>query len=248
MKPLRTDVAEAFSLLTRLPVGWLWPRDAVPSAARAVWAYPLVGLVIGGLAGAANTALHWLGVPSSLSAVWTVAVLLLITGALHEDGLADTADGFGGGRTRARKLEIMRDSRIGTYGAVALVVSLGARAAAIFALHGHATAALMATCALARSGSLLVVESNAPARSDGLGAGLAPGSAASALVAAALALAAGFILLPLATAILATLLTASAGWGMACFARRQIGGYTGDVLGATIAGIECLVLTVCVLR
>ena len=67
----------------------------------------------------------------ALTAGWALAALVLLTGGFHEDGLADTADGFGGGRTRERKLEIMRDSRIGSYGALALVLSVGIRAAAL---------------------------------------------------------------------------------------------------------------------
>src|SRR5271168_821970 len=100
-------------LLTRLPVG----RSGGSDLARTVWAFPVVGLVVGLLGGLVYWALARLGVPAFLAASWAFVAILLVTGAFHEDGLADTVDGFGGGRTRERKLEIMRDSRIGAYGA-----------------------------------------------------------------------------------------------------------------------------------
>lgn len=118
------DWLTALQFLTRLPL----PR--VPyhpdSLSDAVAWFPLAGLLIGGAA----AVVHWLaakGLPPLLSALATLIFLVTVTGALHEDGLADTADGLGGGWTRERALEIMRDSRIGSYGAVALILSLLAR-------------------------------------------------------------------------------------------------------------------------
>ena len=103
-------------LLTRLPVGWLATSAEPARLADAVWAFPVVGAVVGAIGGAVFWVCARLGMPPAVAAVWTLASMLLVTGALHEDGLADTADGLGGGRTRERKLEIMRDSRIGTFG------------------------------------------------------------------------------------------------------------------------------------
>src|SRR5271167_906470 len=141
--------------LTRLPFAPATPVDGAATA-RAAWAFPVAGILIG-LIGAAIYALaHKLGLPAWPSAALSVAATLAATGCLHEDGLADTADGFGGGKTRERKLEIMRDSRIGTYGVCALVLSLllrvsalasladpGAVAWALIGAHGAGRASMM---------------------------------------------------------------------------------------------------------
>jgi adenosylcobinamide-GDP ribazoletransferase len=96
-------------------------------------AFPAAGLVVGAIIGAVLVLVTWLGAPAAVAAPIAVAAGLLVTGALHEDGLADTADGFGGGATAERKLEIMRDSRIGTYGVLALIAGLALKAVAIAA-------------------------------------------------------------------------------------------------------------------
>src|SRR5580704_12617238 len=118
------DVLTALQFLTRVPVG-SFPYD--PEAlSRAVLWFPLVG----GFVGAAAAGVHWAvarAVSAPIAALATLIFLVLITGAFHEDGLADTADGLGGGWNRQQSLEIMRDSRIGTYGAIALILSLFAR-------------------------------------------------------------------------------------------------------------------------
>ncbi len=124
MRLLRELVA-AFALLTRLPM----PRLRGPSRrpADCVWAYPVVGAVVGAAGRRRALAGLRLGLPQPLAALWALAAITLVTGGLHEDGLADTADGFGGGGTVERKLLIMRDSRIGSFGALALLFSLALR-------------------------------------------------------------------------------------------------------------------------
>ena len=116
----RLDEARlALMLLTRLPVGRL--KDPVPSLAEARWAYPLVGLVIGAIAWVAHHGALMLGLGPLPAALVALGAMVLVTGALHHDGLADFADGLGGGRDPDHRLEIMRDSRIGSYGALALI-------------------------------------------------------------------------------------------------------------------------------
>nr|WP_294563325.1 adenosylcobinamide-GDP ribazoletransferase [uncultured Rhodopila sp.] len=239
---LRSDLAAAFMLLTRLPV----PGSAgAPDVARCVWAFPVVGLVVNLAAGLVYRLGYEAGLPPLLAAAWTVAAALAMTGAFHEDGLADTADGFGGGGSRERKLEIMRDSRIGSFGALALLLSVLVRVAAISALArpGVVAAALVAAGMLGRSGMVLLVIAIRPARADGMGAsmgGLRVGPAAAGL---GMAVAASFALLPARPAAAVVLLSVAVSLGMAKLAAAQIGGYTGDVLGACEVATECVVLT-----
>jgi adenosylcobinamide-GDP ribazoletransferase len=128
MKALRRRCSEAqvaLMLLTRLPAGRL--GEPVPTLAQAAWAFPLAGLAVGGVVAAVMAAGQALGWPAAVAAGVAMVAGLLATGGLHEDGLGDVADGFGGGHTRERKLEIMKDSRLGSYGAIALVMALGLR-------------------------------------------------------------------------------------------------------------------------
>jgi adenosylcobinamide-GDP ribazoletransferase len=129
------ECAAALQLLTRLPPQWLWAGVPAPLV-RSVWAWPLIGGLLGALGGLVDALARWLGLPPALAALWTLASLLLLTGALHEDGLVDAADGIFGGGDPARRLAIMRDSRIGAFGALALILSLGLRASALAALPG----------------------------------------------------------------------------------------------------------------
>ncbi len=241
-----SDLVLAFTVLTRVPLGWLAPADWDGGMGRSVWAYPLVGAAVGAVGGAVFWASRRVGFPVALGAVCALAAVILITGALHEDGLADTADGFGGGNAPGRKLEIMRDSRIGTYGAVALVLSLAARASAIAAIAqpGPVAAALVAAGALGRGGLGVVILLAEPARADGLGASLGAPSRARSFAAAGLGLVVAWLVLPTRIACGAALAALITVLAMSWLARRQIGGYTGDVLGATALAVECVVLSV----
>src|SRR5262245_33669434 len=142
-----------FIFLTRLPLIHNEPV-AKGELAQALWTAPVVGVVValaGAVVYAVATALH---VPPLAAAALTVAATVLLTGGLHEDGLADVADGFGGGNTRERKLEIMRDSRIGTYGVCALILSFILRIGALVNLGdpAHVALALLAAHAGGRAG------------------------------------------------------------------------------------------------
>ncbi len=230
-------------LLTRLPVGRAVPAGA---GAAGVWAYPLVGVAIGVIGGAVYWAAHRLGLPPAVAAIGAVGAMVLSTGALHEDGLADTADGFGGGATVARKLEIMRDSRIGSFGAVALMLSLGLRVAALAALGdpGRVAVALVAAGMLGRAAMVGMMLALPPARPDGMAASLGPVPFVPA--GAGFAIAGLCVLLPHGgRALLAAVL---AGGAMVWLARRQVGGHTGDVLGATEQAGECAVLAAMLMR
>jgi adenosylcobinamide-GDP ribazoletransferase len=233
------DAALALVFLTRLPLPIAGPL-AEGAAARAMGWFPLVGGLVG-LAGGLVTALASLAhLPPLACALLGLAAMVWLTGGLHEDGGADVADGFGGGRDVARKLEIMRDSRVGSYGVLALIFSVGLRAAAIGALleagPGAVIAGLVAAGALSRAGLAALADRLPPARRDGLAA--AQGKPTKTTVWLAGALGSGVALLALAPlalgwlALPAALAAAGATGLMAALARRQIGGHTGDVFGA----------------
>jgi adenosylcobinamide-GDP ribazoletransferase len=241
--PLR-QLHLAFVLLTRLPLPHL-PDAAFAQGARAVWAYPLVGLVVGAAGAATGQLALAAGLPLLAAAALALAVMIIATGAMHEDGLADTADGFWGGYTPARRLEIMRDSQIGTYGVLALVVAFVLRLAAVMALLGAGGwAALPVAAALSRAMMPTLMATLPPARSDGLshsvGRPTNGAAAGAALLAGGITLAiwgmGGLTLLGIA-AVAAALIAA--------LARRKIGGQTGDVLGAAQQTSETALLLAC---
>ncbi len=217
---MRTAVA----FLTRLPV----PAPAEPALDRAAAFFPVVGLLVGGIA-AGVRALGDLALPPLPATLLAVAAALLVTGALHEDGLADVADGLGAHVSRERRLEILRDPRVGTFGALALIVAVGLVVTTVGALDSeHAARALIAAHVLSRWAMLPVSRFVGPARTGGAGALLrvtTPALAVATLLAAAIAVAIGA-----AAAILAA---AAASALAAAMLRRGLGGVTGDGYGAT---------------
>src|SRR5690606_36544225 len=171
---------------------------------------------------------------------------MLVTGALHEDGLADVADGFAGGRTREDRLRIMRDSRIGAYGTLALIVSVGLRWAAIVALlrngMGTAAVALIVAGTVSRLTPVLLMRFLDPAREDGLGASAGRPQDMSIRIAIVLSLLVLLLLATFTAALTVAAVTLLACWLVAALARNRIGGQTGDVLGAGQQVTEALVL------
>lgn len=238
------EVQLAFTLLTRLPVGRL--PDPVPTLAQAAWAYPLVGLVWGAVLWAVLTVALVLGFSPMISGVAAIAAVTLLTGGLHFDGLADFADGIGGGRDRAHVLEIMHDSRIGSYGVLALVLVIGLTVSALAQLIESLTLTMAAMIGVsARIAMLGVMRALPPARADGLGKqteGIRTRDlVCGVVIALALTIALGMAaLLVLATVALTALFVARK-------ARQRISGYTGDVLGATVVLCESSALLALIL-
>jgi adenosylcobinamide-GDP ribazoletransferase len=237
------DARVAAAFLTRLPI----PLDAAPAPGRlaeASWSFPLVGLVVGITGGLVYGVAVWLGLTPLLAAVFAVAGQIAMTGALHEDAAGDVADGFGGGATRRQKLEIMRDSRVGSYGAVALVLVIGARVAALAALADAeiVIAALVAAGAASRASMVAVMDTLSPARDDGLAASAGRPEHRNVIVATAFAVVIGLLALGLYAGIVGLVGAAAGAGGLAWIAQRQIGGHTGDVLGACQQSAEVLCL------
>jgi len=243
VRSLAADLRIGVSFCTRLPLLLRAPLEK-NDIARASWAMPIAGALVG-LFAALSYWLGWrLGVGSLSAAMLAVVAMMLATGALHEDGLADTLDGFGGGITRDRKLEIMRDSRIGTYGACGLAVSLILRSSALAAITDPLPVAIAVVVAHASARAILpaFMRLVPPARSDGLSAhaGRPPwASVAAAALLGVMSLVAGFGPAP---AVICMLLLASGGLFVAWLTLQQIGGQTGDVLGALEQVGEILIL------
>ena len=225
------DPLLACVLLTRLPLPTL-PASAFQRQAQAAWAFPLAGLAVAVPAAFAGWAALAMGIAPLIAAGLVLAVQIMVTGAMHEDGLADTADGLWGGFDRSRRLEIMKDSAIGSYGVLALILSLGLRWMALAAILETGVLATVAVAALSRAVLPVMMTALPHARADGLSHSVGrPGWATSigalglglfiALWASGPAVLGPFLLALLAVVIL----------GM--IAKRKIGGQTGDILGAT---------------
>ena len=228
-KRLWHDLLSGFSLLTRIPM----PAHQ-HSGAGSAWSWPLIGATLGlGAAALAELGL-WLGLAPAPLAALLLIVLALGTGALHEDGLSDTADGLLGGRDRARRLEIMKDSRIGSYGALALILICLLQWSALSALlpRQDSARALIVACALSRLPMVWLMALMPNARPSGISASSGRPSPLSACAATAVALLLGVGLL--GPAVLAVLLAmALPSLLLVWAAQRLIGGQTGDILGAS---------------
>lgn len=239
----RDDIRLVIAFLTRLPMGDVGHGRKLADAA---WAFPVAGVIVGAFGAAAVQVDGMLGLPVWVGSLLAIALMCLVTGALHEDGLADVADGFGGGAVRTRKLEIMRDSRIGSYGVLALVFSVGLRVAALSAIlrPDIAAAVLMAAAVLSRATLPALMHALPSARDDGLGHGAGRPGSGTAL--AALVLGGGgvlFILQPhLMTTVGVTIAAVGGTLAVGALAKHQIGGQTGDVIGAAQQVSETAIL------
>jgi adenosylcobinamide-GDP ribazoletransferase len=249
-------LSQCLRFYSRLPVPkWSFEHDphAVPDFAIVPRVLPLAGAIIGLPAAVILLFLSWLGLSGSLAASFAVLVSVLVTGALHEDGLSDVADGFGGGATRERRLEIMADSRVGAYGAAAMVLALLIRVTAIGDLTNNsgfwaAAMALLAAAAVSRVSGLLPLVFLPPARPGGRSASVGQPSPVTITIAVissiflglALLLIGGFHLRGIALSIIFSYIVALP---MIVLSERMIGGQTGDVAGATQQVAEIVFLT-----
>ncbi|SLN35939.1 Cobalamin synthase [Aquimixticola soesokkakensis] len=240
------DVSTALGLLTRLPLAGLLGHPDLDRSARAAWAYPLVGVVVGTLAWAIAGLAHWSGAGAGLAAVLVLTVGVMATGGMHEDGLADTADGFWGGWDVSRRLEIMKDSRVGTYGVLALVLAFLARFSALEGMiaAGALFAPLVAAAALSRASMPYLMSLMPHARDTGLSRDVGAVSRPTATLGAAIAAAISLVLMGLAATALAVLAVMVVSVAMGWLADRKIEGQTGDVLGATQLLTEIAALAV----
>jgi adenosylcobinamide-GDP ribazoletransferase len=244
LQRLPADTMAALSFFSRLPV-------SAPAGSfdmhQVAGAWPAAGFLLALLPAVLFELLRAADFPAPVAALAALAGLALLTGALHEDGLSDTADGFGGGHTRDEKLAIMRDSRLGTFGALALLFVLLGKLSALSAIGlqpGFGGVALLAAAMLSRSMALWYWNSTMPARSDGLARSAGRPDWLSLALGLILGLVAGVALLIAfgLSAVLAILLAVVGVRLFSSLCRRQIGGHTGDTIGAAQQIAEALVL------
>jgi adenosylcobinamide-GDP ribazoletransferase len=233
--------AGAIQFLTRVPIRLSAPVDH----GRAVPWFPIVGACLGVVVGGLAAGLVEFVSPAVAAALAVIAGLA-ITGAFHEDGLADVADAFGGGWTREQRFEILKDSRHGTYGVAALTSSIVLRVVAVASIATPAAmfASLVAAHTLGRAAAVGVVATVPPATESGLGADAGrslrsgPTIVSIAAAVAITAAATGWWVAPL------SVVTALAAFVVVWLSIRKIGGIVGDALGAVEQVAECLVLVV----
>ena len=243
---MREHLARFFTALgyfTRLPVpAWVaWSPDRL---ARAAAYLPLVGWVVG-LAGAAALYAFALVLPVSLAVILSMALTIRLTGALHEDGFADACDGLGGGWDKAQILAIMKDSRVGSYGAIGIVLMLLAKAAALVELAAASPAtaaiALLVAHPLSRLAATAVLHALPYARSDD-SSKAAPVAQRLSRLELAMASASGvlpaLVLLAMAQTLTVLMLAALVTLWLARLFLRRLGGHTGDLLGAVQQAAE----------
>ncbi|MCD2177210.1 adenosylcobinamide-GDP ribazoletransferase [Rhizobium sp. C1] len=241
LEDILKDIIRALGFLSRIPFPGRFFAGHDGSMRRTSGAFAIAGALIALPPALLLGLLLHLGVKPELSALLALALQIGLTGGLHEDGLADCADGLGGGRTRERALEIMKDSRLGAYGGLALILSLGLRTEALAGLapHGPVAAglAMVAVNAAARAAMVWHWSALAPARVGGVAAAVGQPSGSAVIV----ALSSGLLIYGVATihaygwgvALAGALAAMLASWLLARLVRGKIQGHTGDTLGAS---------------
>ena len=250
--PLSSDVRLGDDLLmglrfySRLPTGGT--PHVRPNLSRMALALPFTSLVIGAGPAALLLGLEWLGVPHFFAAAAAMTCLVIVTGAMAEDALADAADGLFGGRTIEDRLEVMKDSRHGTYGVCAIALFLLLRVTAVGSIGNPLEAAgvMLAANVMARSGALWLTVALPPARSGGAAATAGQVTRQAFGIGAVFMVVLSFVLAGFAVSVLGLVVAYAfavlvvLGWVTLC--RRMIGGQTGDLIGALQALIEVAAL------
>lgn len=246
------ETARALAFLTRLPVPARFFKNFQPDHAnQTAGFYPLAGIVIGAIAGTTLVAAHALGLTAWISATIAILTMIAVTGALHEDGLADIADGFGGGKNIERRLEIMKDSTLGTYGVIALIGSIVLRIAALAAITASYGAfaglfVLIAASAVSRAAMVWMWNELPNVRADGVAAKIGKPAENAVSIAAITGLGVLVIFGIISVGFLA--MSMAIGLGLLSLiavqklCKKMIGGQTGDTLGACQQVVEIAVL------
>ena len=240
---LYQDIMAAAMILTRIPVQWNF--ESAPETKRSYWAFPVIGVGVAAIPGILGALLISAGLPPLASALLSLGGIALLTGGLHQDGLADVADGLGG-RDPAHRLRIMRDSSIGTFGTIALIIFIMTTAVCLADLAGEnpwgMLHALVASAALSRA--MMALQRASRNTPDGTGLAHLTGkpdlSIAGFSLILGLVLAAVFVGISaaLVALVIAVITTLALGW----FLDKWLGGVNGDGLGATQQISETVIL------
>lgn len=241
----------ALRFLTRMPVPFVRTVDP-PPLTDAMWTFPVVGAVVGAITGVALVLAHVARLPELFCGLFALAITAMVTGAFHEDGLADVADGFGGGSTREQRLEIMKDSRIGAFGTLTLIITVLARASLLAALivlsPGEAILLVAGAAAFSRALMVDLLWATRPARSNGLSALAGQPGRNTTLMALGIgglfAGVGGALVLTPEAGVLALVAGGLALAMVRGLAMKKIGGQTGDVCGAGQVMAETAMLAV----
>lgn len=228
------QIGSAFVFLTRLPVPQALFKTGFPPLQNTLWAFPVVGIVIGLIGAVIISFSSHMGLPALLSALLGLVVMAMLTGGLHEDGLADVADGFGSHKSAEEIARIMKDSVIGSYGTIALILIFMIRASALESLVMAPLFVLLpASFALSRAFVLAALLSTPLSPHASLGKLLQKPEVSPCLIALMICLIPVFFL-PLGAVIAGGLVAIIGFIILRAMALRKIGGLTGDVMGATI--------------
>lgn len=248
------DLIVALSFLTILPVRPKLPEGPVKAGdARAALrygarAFPLAGLIVGAVGALTYAVCSALKLPPEAAAFIAIGAMIFFTGALHEDGLADLADGAGSHKDKDTRLRIMRDSRIGTFGTLALIIVVGVKTGSITALGwpDHVATMLLGSAAASRAFLPALMRFIPPARADGLAVQAGRPEENQVVLAALLGAALALLFLGPVAGIIAFAVGAGTAAFIGWFAKRRIGGLTGDVLGAAQQMSEAAMMLVVV--
>ncbi|MEO1066138.1 MAG: adenosylcobinamide-GDP ribazoletransferase [Pseudomonadota bacterium] len=234
------DIALCFQFLSRIPLPEALVSHDKPDFTHASWAFPVAGALIAVPALATVLIGYLLALPISMITALAIVVLVFTTGGLHEDGVADVADGFGGGHTKDRKLDIMKDSRVGAYGVIALALIFGLRFTGWSFIAYESlflfSAGLIASQLMSRTAQVHLWHGLPSAREGGLAQSVGQPSASARNLAAVIgvfttiALILSFV--DMIRLVAALLFVGFVTWAFMIICRRQIGGHTGDTIGA----------------
>tara|TARA_B100000989_G_scaffold279800_1_gene242752 strand:+ start:429 stop:1208 length:780 start_codon:yes stop_codon:yes gene_type:complete len=229
------DFAATIMFFTRIPIKWSYFSNKSPNLTQAAWAFPLVGLLIGCLSGIVGDFLIAAGLPIFLSTIIAISISILLTGAFHEDGFADTADGFGAGGSPEKINKIIHDSHLGTYGTTSLILGFLIRLGLVSSLAENGYSLVSILCVGFASGKLaILVSSNLIKRSKFAKMGSIVGmiSKKNLILASLIWFFPIFVILPFLGILLGTVLMIIVIMILGKMSKKAIGGITGDVLGA----------------
>ena len=229
------DILATIMFFTRIPINWSFFSDKAPDLTKAAWAFPLIGFLIGILSGSVGDYFIYLGLPIFLSCVVAITISVLLSGAFHEDGLADTADGLGAGGSPKRVDKIIHDSRLGTYGVVSLVLGLLIRLGLILSLVEQGYSLVCILSIGFASGKLAIIFSrNFFTHSEFAKIGSIVGiiTFKNLIIASLIWLVPVLLIFPFYGVLLGILFMISLSFIIGLKSRKALGGITGDILGA----------------